>query len=84
MIKEGKDMTIHDLLNNGLVKDDDKIKVVRPLVGNILDVRTGYWFNDQILDFHNAEITEFSWSKEKGWLVAVEPIEAEPADLPFC
>lgn len=67
-------MTMHDLLTNGLLKDDDKIKVVRPLAGHILDVRTGHWFNDHILDFHNAEIMEFSWSKEKGWFLGLEPV----------
>lgn len=68
-------MTMHDLLANELLKDEDRIKVVRPLVGQMLDVRTGHWFNDQILDFHNAEILEFSWSKEKDWFIGLGPVE---------
>lgn len=65
-------MTMHDLLTNGLLKDTDPVKVIRPLTGNMIDVRRGRWFNDQILDFHNAEILEISWSKGKGWTILVE------------
>ena len=64
-------MTLHNLLENNLLTDKDKIRVVKPLQGNIVDMREGFWFNDNILDFHNQEITEFSWSKERGWLIAI-------------
>lgn len=77
-------MTLHDLIMNGIIKDDEKIKVVKPMTGKLLDVRRGYWFNDRILDFHNHEITEFSWSKENGWTISLDASEIEPVELPFC
>lgn len=77
-------MTLYDLLMNDLITDKDMIRVVKPLQGNVVDMRRGYWFNDQILDFHNREITEFSWNKEQGWTVCLATSEIEPMDeLPF-
>lgn len=76
-------MTMHDLLNSGLIKDTDRIRVVKPITGNLVDMRDGFWFNDQILDFHNQEVTEFMWNKEKGWTFALAASEVEPVELPF-
>lgn len=76
-------MTMHDLLNSGLIKDTDRIRVVKPITGNLVDMRDGFWFNDQILAFHNQEVTEFMWNKEKGWTIALAASEVEPVELPF-
>lgn len=76
-------MTLHDLIMNDLVKDDEKIRIIMPLVGGVSVVRGGFWYNDQILDFQNNDICEFSWSKEKGWTVTLTDTEIEPKELPF-
>ena len=66
-----KKMTLYDLLKKDLITDKDVIRVVKPCQGNIFDMRRGHWFNDQILDVFNQEITEFSWNKDQGWTIGL-------------
>lgn len=65
-------MTIHELLESGLIKDNDMITISIPIFGSAVDMRKGYWFNDQILDCHNAEIERFSWNQENGYSIAIQ------------
>lgn len=65
-------MTLRDLIANGLIKDNDKIVIAKPLTGNACDMRKGNWFNDQVLEFMNAEISEFSWSEDGGYSIALK------------
>lgn len=77
-------MTLKDLIMNQLIKDDEKIRITKPIVGSISLMRGGYWYNDQILDYQNHEIVEYSWSKEKGWAITLAETETELEELPFC
>lgn len=65
-------MTLKDLVLNGIVKDTDKITVTKPLTGSACDMRRGNWFNDQVLEYMNAEIKAFSWSEETGYSIALK------------
>lgn len=65
-------MTLRDLIQNGMVKDTDNITIVKPLTGSAYDMRRGNWFNDQILEFMEAEIRAFSWSEETGYSIALK------------
>lgn len=65
-------MTLKDLVTNGLVKDNDRITIAKPLSGSACDMRKGNWFNDQVLDFFNSEIKAFSWEEESGYSIALK------------
>lgn len=65
-------MTLRDLVLNGFVKDTDKVTVAKPLTGSACDMRQGNWFNDQVLEFMNAEIKAFSWDESNGYSVALK------------
>lgn len=64
-------MTMHDLLTIGLITDEDKITILRPLL-TAADIRKGHWYNDHILAFHNKEIADLSWNEEKGFFIKVK------------
>lgn len=65
-------MVLKDLVMNGLVKDTDKITIAKPLTGSACDMRHGNWFNDQVLEFMNAEIKAFSWDESNGYSIALK------------
>ena len=65
-------MTLKDLITNGLVKDNDTVTIAKPLTGSACDMRKGNWFNDQVLEFMNAEIKAFSWSEDGGYSIALK------------
>ena len=65
-------MTLKDLITNGLIMDNDKITIAKPLTGSACDMRKGNWFNDQVLEFMNAEISAFSWSENGGYSIALK------------
>ena len=73
-------MTLFDFLQEGLVKDEEKILILNPICGVVHKLR-GNWFQDHVLDLQDREIAEVSWNKEKGWKVLLAKIEAP--DLPF-
>lgn len=65
-------MTLKDLITNGLVGDNEKITIAKPLAGSACDMRKGNWFNDQVLEFLNAEISAFSWNEDSGYSIALK------------
>lgn len=73
-------MTFKEFLQEGLVKADDKILILKPICGTVYNVR-GNWFQDQILELQEREVVEISWSKEKGWKILLAEIKAP--DNPF-
>ena len=66
-------MTLKDLIANGLIKDDDKIIIAKPLAGSACDMRKGNGYNDQVLEFMNAKISSFSWIHGKGYSISLKP-----------
>lgn len=65
-------MTLEDLIINGLVNDNDKIMIGKTLTGSACDMRKGNWFNDQILEYMNAEIKALSWSEDSGLSICLK------------
>lgn len=65
-------MTLKNLITNGLVGDNEKVTIVKPLTGNLCDMRKGNWFNDQVLEFLNEEISAFSWDEDNGYSIALK------------
>lgn len=65
-------MTLKDLIANGLVGDNEKITIAKPLAGGARDMRKGNWFNDQVLEFLNAEICAFSWDEGSGYSIVLK------------
>ena len=65
-------MTMKELIENGLIKDDDKIRIMRMLPLGFHISRRGSWYQDFILPYVNEEIREYSWSREKGWNIWLE------------
>ena len=73
-------MTLKDCIMEGLIADDEQIRILRPICGTIHTIR-GNWYQDHVLDLHDMEIAEVKWSKAEGWKILLE--DAKPADLPF-
>lgn len=65
-------MTLRELLANGLVKDTDVIVMAKPLSGNACDMRKGNWFNDQVLEYMDAEVGAFSWNEDNEWSITLK------------
>jgi hypothetical protein len=70
-------MLLNDILECGLIEDDDRITVSVPFSGPVRVIKSGHWFDDHILDYTNHKITEFSWSPASGWRVMLEPVPVE-------
>ena len=70
--RKGENMTLKDLISAGLIKDDTKIEISKKIIGNMVDLRKGNWFNDQILDYMNLEIKSFSYDCETGFSIALK------------
>lgn len=49
-------MTLGELIECGLIKDDDTIAVHLHLIGGLKQVRRGNWYQDQILDVMDQPI----------------------------
>lgn len=65
-------MTLKDLVRVHLISEQEEITVARKLgLYQTYDVRVGCWCDDQILDFFNMEIDQFTWSFKRGLMVIV-------------
>ena len=64
-------MTLYDLIESGIVKDEQRITVSKPLQGTGADMRKGNWFNDRILEFLGCEIGLLTWDEKNGWSIAL-------------
>lgn len=67
-------MKFKELVTNNLIKDNDRITVAMPMTGSACDIRKGNWFNDQMLEFMDAEIKAFSWNEDNGYSIALKGI----------
>ena len=73
-------MTLAEFMMEGLIKDEDKLKIVKTICEDVTAVRRGNWFQDHMLDFSEDEVIAFQWDKKNGWKITV----TDPAELPFC
>lgn len=66
-------MKLSELIESGLVKDDDLIKVIIPPVYTDKPrVRSGNWFHDHILDLNDREIWSIKYySSTQTWVVSL-------------
>lgn len=49
-------MTLKELIESCLVKDDHNMMIHVPIFGNMRKIQCGKWFEDQILDLMDREI----------------------------
>lgn len=49
-------MTLKELIESCLVKDDHNMKIGIPIFGKPREIKSGRWFEDQILDYMDREI----------------------------
>ena len=61
-------MTLGELIESSLVKDDHNFMVhvpifgkSAPIFGNVRQIRCGNWFNDQMLDLMDREIDRLTF-----------------------
>ena len=54
-------MTLKELIESGLIKDDEIICIHRPMYGTLQEVRKGNWFQDQILDLMDEQIDQATY-----------------------
>lgn len=64
-------MTLQELFECGLIKDDDHIQINRPVAGQVQEIRAGNWFQDNILEWMDIPIYLFKWTRENGWFVTL-------------
>lgn len=62
---EDNSVTLKKLLENGFVKDSDKVAVCDQSQAGNFFWRYGSWFQDNILDINEREIKRFSWDGKK-------------------
>ena len=55
-------MTLKELLESCLVKDDHDMMVHVPIFGKVRQIRCEKWFNDQILDLKDREIDSLTFN----------------------
>lgn len=70
-------MKLRELIENQLIKDDDKIELNVPIHGHVYEVKRGHLFNDDILTMMDREVTSLGWSPELGWMVDIESAKVE-------
>lgn len=54
-------MTLKELIESNLIKDDEIICIRKPLFGTVKDIRRGNWYQDQILDLMDEKIDKMTY-----------------------
>ena len=49
-------MTLKELLESGLIRDEEIICIHRPLYGSAMEIRQGHWYQDNILNIMDATV----------------------------
>lgn len=63
-------MTLNDIINSGLVKDDQPIILQQRFFENINTIRKGNWYQDDILDALDQEVYRLTYNAVSGtWYV---------------
>ena len=55
-------MTLKELIESCLVKDDHNMMIHIPVFGNVRQIQCGKWFEDQILDLHDRKIDKLTFN----------------------
>ena len=70
-------MTLRELIDGGLLKDDDIIVINRSVKGTVKSVIKGNWYQDHVLECMDAEIFSLSYSEGRGWYINLNRDEEE-------
>ena len=63
-------MKFKDILETGLIKDNDKLKITIHEDDSVLkESWTGEWFSDRILEHSDLEIIQILYDPVHGWQV---------------
>ena len=54
--QKGNDMILKELIESGLIKDEEIVCLHRPMYGTLQEIRSGNWFQDHILDLMDEKI----------------------------
>lgn len=58
-------MTLKELIEACLVKDDHNMMIHVPIFGNVRQTQGGRWFEDQILDLMDREIDSMAFHADE-------------------
>lgn len=64
-------MTLKELLESCLVKDDHNMMIHVPIFGNVRQIHCGRWFEDQILELHDREIDSMAFHADE-WNIELQ------------
>lgn len=70
-------MTLKEVLESGLVKDDDVIEIHIPMIGSMENIKRGHWFNDQILDVMDRKIDTLQYTSWGDWDITLQSNEED-------
>lgn len=70
-------MTLGELIESGLLKDDHKICIRTQLAGTKRAVAAGKWFQDMVLGYLNWKIERMSFENGYLWIVDVRTEKME-------
>lgn len=65
-------MTLMELLESGLIKDDHDVCIRMQLCGTRRTIARGNWFQDQVLEYLDWKIVSFSFEHGHIWTICVE------------
>lgn len=67
-------MTLQELIESCLIKDDHNLMIHVPMFGNVRRIRCGKWFEDQILDLHDRKIDKLTFNGTE-WDIELQFLE---------
>ena len=63
-------MKLNDILDSGLVKDDDMFKLVIHSEDSVLrETWRGNWYEDKILEHGDLDVIQILFDNEHGWQI---------------
>lgn len=66
-------MTLNDIINSGLVKDDQPIILQQRFFENLTTIRKGHWYQDDILNALDQEVYRLTYNTVSGtWHVILK------------
>ena len=69
-------MTLRELINEGLIKDEDRIVIKQSVAGTPRQIAEGKWNECSVADYMDSEIYSITYTKGKGWFVNLNRQEA--------
>ena len=54
-------MILKDLIESGLIKDDEIVCIHKPMYGTLSEIASGNWYQDQVLNLMDEKIDKLSY-----------------------